>query len=540
MFAINDYIRQQIGYFATDNICVCKLTEDTGEYDIEIAKVEFFGAAVRISYFSDGRVENFFSEEVSCTIVSMINDNYIIRYNDVLLIVDIESYTSLQEYARVVNENKDYFYSQYQNCTQINDLEIDICNNQTNDINSLSGSEFEQLCCSLISKMGFEVELTQASRDGGIDIIARNNQPFVEGVYIVQCKRYSGVVGEPIIRDLYGVVSSERANKGILITTGTFTKDAVNFAKGKQIELIDGTKLTSLLEAYQLNSTVSQNVPSNLQSILEEEFYLDEYNDAIKILNSNPKNDIVRLNLIYKLTDFIFGLIRIEDQTKIKIILPEIKKHISLYSKNRDKNNKKKKYMDAVLTVLYMDLSIIEGDFVEAINKYLDLVKRPEMCVDFSDKNYNKDFESNLWMYVVLYTAAYSAIKIAALSNNIVLLENICTISRHIIDGMKYHHEAVGEIYCNEYTDRQISYARSECERIKNIRTPDSFAFIDSFAVTMATKFAYYDGDSFPFTAEYYSIEKKEKSLIVNDEDGKLFVEINNLNESILEVMKNF
>ena len=72
----------------------------------------------------------------------MINDNYIIRYNDVLLIVDIESYTSLQEYARVVNENKDYFYSQYQNCTQINDLEIDICNNQTNDINSLSVSEF--------------------------------------------------------------------------------------------------------------------------------------------------------------------------------------------------------------------------------------------------------------------------------------------------------------------------------------------------------------------------------------------------------------
>ena len=60
MFAINDYIRQQIGYFATDNIGVCKLTEDTGEYDIEIAKVEFFGAAVRISYFSDGRVETFF------------------------------------------------------------------------------------------------------------------------------------------------------------------------------------------------------------------------------------------------------------------------------------------------------------------------------------------------------------------------------------------------------------------------------------------------------------------------------------------------
>mgnify|MGYP000891218519 CR=1 FL=1 len=86
--------------------------------------------------------------------------------------------------------------------------------------------------------------------DGGIDLIAYNNQPLIEGKYIIQCKRYSGSVGEPILRDLYGVITSERANKGILITTGYFTQSAIQFAKGKPIELIDGKRLQLLLNNY--------------------------------------------------------------------------------------------------------------------------------------------------------------------------------------------------------------------------------------------------------------------------------------------------
>ena len=92
-----------------------------------------------------------------------------------------------------------------------------------NDINSLSGIEFENLCKNLIENMGFSVETTRASGDGGIDLIAYNHEPVLSGKYIIHYKRYSGSVGEPIIRDLYGVIISERANKGILMTTGYFT-----------------------------------------------------------------------------------------------------------------------------------------------------------------------------------------------------------------------------------------------------------------------------------------------------------------------------
>lgn len=101
----------------------------------------------------------------------------------------------------------------------------------SNDINSLSGIEFENICKNLIENMGFSVETTKASGDGGIDLIAYNHEPVLSGKYIIQCKRYSGSVGEPIIRDLYGVITAERANKGILMTTGFFTKSAIAFAE---------------------------------------------------------------------------------------------------------------------------------------------------------------------------------------------------------------------------------------------------------------------------------------------------------------------
>lgn len=118
------------------------------------------------------------------------------------------------------------------------------------NINSLSGVEFERVCKRILENMGFSVETTKTTGDGGIDLIAYNSQPLLSGKYIIQCKRYTGSVGEPVIRDLYGVITSERANKGILMTSGTFTKQAQVFAMEKPIELIDGVKLQELLKNY--------------------------------------------------------------------------------------------------------------------------------------------------------------------------------------------------------------------------------------------------------------------------------------------------
>ena len=122
------------------------------------------------------------------------------------------------------------------------------------DLADMSGAEFELLVQDLVHKMGFETQLTKASGDGGIDIVAYNHQPFLEGKYIIQCKRWNtnSKIGEPTLRDLYGVITSERANKGILVTTSYFTSSAIDFAEDKPIELIDGDKLNSLLKKYSI------------------------------------------------------------------------------------------------------------------------------------------------------------------------------------------------------------------------------------------------------------------------------------------------
>lgn len=141
----------------------------------------------------------------------------------------------------------------------------------SNDIDSISGIEFENICRNLIENMGFFVETTKASGDGGIDLIAYNDEPVLSGKYIIQCKRYSGSVGEPIIRDLYGVITSERANKGILITTGYFTKSAIAFAEGKPIELIDGEQLDALLKRHGVSIGVFSTVSNDDVIRIEQE-----------------------------------------------------------------------------------------------------------------------------------------------------------------------------------------------------------------------------------------------------------------------------
>lgn len=121
------------------------------------------------------------------------------------------------------------------------------------NIDSLSGYEFEKLVCNLLRKMGLDAEQTPLSGDGGVDIIAYSNEPLFRGKYLIQCKRYSSSVGEPVIRDLYGTVLGQNATKGIVVTNSFFTKQATSFADGKNIELIDGDELGKLLCKYGLD-----------------------------------------------------------------------------------------------------------------------------------------------------------------------------------------------------------------------------------------------------------------------------------------------
>ena len=117
-------------------------------------------------------------------------------------------------------------------------------------LRQLPPAGFESLCRFLLLEAGFQkVDITGRSGDGGIDghgVLEIN--PFVSFRVLFQCKRYAGSVGAPQVRDFRGAMSG-RTDKGIILTTGTFTSDAKNEAirdGAPPIELVDGSKLVEM------------------------------------------------------------------------------------------------------------------------------------------------------------------------------------------------------------------------------------------------------------------------------------------------------
>jgi hypothetical protein len=121
------------------------------------------------------------------------------------------------------------------------------------DLQGLTGPEFENRVRMLLESLGLRVEVTKGSWDGGIDCVAYDERPIAGGKIIVQAKRYTGTVDASAVRDLFGTMHSERAAKGVLITTGKFGPTSWQFAEGKPIELIDGNRLMQLYQ--QLSAT---------------------------------------------------------------------------------------------------------------------------------------------------------------------------------------------------------------------------------------------------------------------------------------------
>ena len=141
---------------------------------------------------------------------------------------------------------------------------------------SLSPAGFEAFAQRLLRESGFQgVTVTGRSGDGGIDgngILEIN--PLVSFKVLFQCKRYSGSVGSGAVRDFRGAMMG-RADKGIILTTGSFTSDARKEAVRDgvpPIELVDAEKLVNMLEdlGLGLNPTKAYRV---------DQTFFDEFRD---------------------------------------------------------------------------------------------------------------------------------------------------------------------------------------------------------------------------------------------------------------------
>lgn len=141
------------------------------------------------------------------------------------------------------------------------DTETDWSDTLLAQLKTMDPSAFERLSQRILRESGFvKVEVTGKSGDGGIDGTGVLRMNLISFQVLFQCKRYSGSVGAGTVRDFRGAMQG-RADKGLIITTGTFTPDARKEATrdgAPAIDLIDGEALCFLLKDLKLGITVRE------------------------------------------------------------------------------------------------------------------------------------------------------------------------------------------------------------------------------------------------------------------------------------------
>jgi restriction system protein len=121
-------------------------------------------------------------------------------------------------------------------------------------VKSMSPAFFERVVIDLLVAMGYGGSRQDAARavgksgDGGIDGIIKEDRLGLDAIYI-QAKRWEGTVGRPEIQKFAGALQGQRANKGVFITTSSFSKDAEEYTNviSSKIILLDGQQLAKLM-----------------------------------------------------------------------------------------------------------------------------------------------------------------------------------------------------------------------------------------------------------------------------------------------------
>ena len=142
-------------------------------------------------------------------------------------------------------------------------------------VRSIKPDAFERLCQRLLRESGFiQVEITGHSGDGGVDGKGVVRVGGLLSFHVIfQCKRYKGSVGSKSVRDFRGAMVG-RADKGLLITTGTFTRDARTEAQrdgAPPIDLVDGEDLVEKLKQLRVGVEVREQTVEEV--IISEDYF---------------------------------------------------------------------------------------------------------------------------------------------------------------------------------------------------------------------------------------------------------------------------
>lgn len=123
--------------------------------------------------------------------------------------------------------------------TQVNDEILRMIRQQPEMMRKLPPRKFEEIVAEILSRLGYKVELTPPSKDGGFDIFAAMHSSLGSFLFLVECKCFvpPNKVGVEIVRSLHGVVNSKKATAGIITTTSFFTSGAQEFQRQNEHQM---------------------------------------------------------------------------------------------------------------------------------------------------------------------------------------------------------------------------------------------------------------------------------------------------------------
>ncbi len=154
---------------------------------------------------------------------------------------------------------------------------------------AMSPGAFERLAQELLRSSGFEaVKVIGGSRDGGIDGTALYRFSLISVPVYFQCKRHKGTIGAPVVRDFRGAMAG-RSNRGLIITTGSFTPDAKREATrdgATPLDLIDGDNLCELLKERELGVVVRKRT---VEDVTIDSEYFDRFEGASNATQRTPR-----------------------------------------------------------------------------------------------------------------------------------------------------------------------------------------------------------------------------------------------------------
>lgn len=123
-------------------------------------------------------------------------------------------------------------------------------NQHSSAVDGISWREFEMLVGEGFRLQGYQVvETGGGGADGGVDLVLSRPGQNGSETFLVQCKQWRAQrVGVDVVRELYGIMAARGAAGGFVVTSGRFTDEAIKFAEGRNVRLIDGAKLRGLIQ----------------------------------------------------------------------------------------------------------------------------------------------------------------------------------------------------------------------------------------------------------------------------------------------------